>query len=111
MDFLSEEQTLKYLNRSSSVEIDQKSPSVATTAELVQQHSGNSSEKSPTPSGSLPESDRQQQQNSEIRNRIHESNFENPAFSNAREAAKDGSDIEDDNVVENNEVTKSSSML
>lgn len=109
MDFLSEEQTLKYLNRSSSVEIDQKSPSVATTAELVQ-HSGNSSEKSPTPSGSLPESDRQQQ-NSEIRNRIHESNFENPAFSNAREAAKDGSDIEDDNVVENNEVTKSSSML
>ena len=31
MDYLSEEQTLKYLNRSNSIEVATKSPSVATT--------------------------------------------------------------------------------
>ena len=31
MDFLSEEQTLKYINRSNSIEVATKSPSIATT--------------------------------------------------------------------------------
>ena len=100
MDFLSEEQTLKYLNRSNSIEVT-KSPSTgnytlfffmnsfktviifknkffkfffsATTAELV--------DEAPSPSGSLPECE-------QIK-RVHESNFDNPVF--------DGSETKSDN--------------
>lgn len=83
MDFLSEEQTLKYLNRSNSIEVT-KSPSTATTAELV--------DEAPSPSGSLPECEQVK--------RIHESNFDNPVF--------DSSESKSD---EESEVTKASNIL
>ena len=81
MDFLSEEQTLKYLNRSNSIEVGTlKSPSVATTAELV--------DEAPSPSGSLPECE---QGGRLTMIRVHQSgmpgaetNFENPAYSSSR---------------------------
>merc|ERR1711997_507133 len=79
MDFLSEEQTLKYLNRSNSIEVGTlKSPSVATTAELV--------DEAPSPSGSLPECEQNRQ------SRIHqiqvETNFENPTFNSSRHSSE-----------------------
>ena len=79
MDFLSEEQTLKYLNRSNSIEVT-KSPSMATTAELV--------DEAPSPSGSLPECE----QRGATRNHLvitAETNFENPTFSRHSSESKE----------------------
>merc|ERR1712141_279528 len=84
--FLSEEQTLKYINRSNSMEVT-KSPSTATTAELV--------DEAPSPSGSLPECE-------QIK-RIHESNFDNPVF--------DSSEVVPSIDEYDDELTKSSNML
>jgi len=101
MDFLSEEQTLKYLNRSNSIEVGTlKSPSVATTAELV--------DEAPSPSGSLPECEQNSRQS-----RIHqiqvETNFENPTFNASRHSSESkDSTIEQD---ETSSVTKSSNIL
>jgi len=77
MDFLSEEQTLKYLNRSNSIEVT-KSPSTATTAELV--------DEAPSPSGSLPECE-------QIK-RVHESNFDNPVFEGSETKSDNFDDLE-----------------
>ena len=96
MDFLSEEQTLKYLNRSHSIEVT-KSPSMATTAELV--------DEAPSPSGSLPECE---QGGRLAMIRVHQAeltNFENPTYSmHSSESTKDDSD--DTEIV-----TKSSNIL
>lgn len=99
MDFLSEEQTLKYLNRSSSSANALKSPSVATTAELV--------DEAPSPSGSLPECEQQRQNSSGNKcmmvNKRETSNFENPVF----KTEDDDDDDDSDSVL----TTKSSNML
>ena len=96
MDFLSEEQTLKYLNRSHSIEVT-KSPSMATTAELV--------DEAPSPSGSLPECE---QGGRLTMIRVHQAeltNFENPTYS--RHSSESTKDDSDDTEI----VTKSSNIL
>ena len=97
MDFLSEEQTLKYLNRSNSVEATLKSPSVATTAELV--------DEAPSPSGSLPECEQ-----NVSRSKLSESNFDNPLFvHNSRNSSESTSGAKEDE--EQDQITKASNIL
>ena len=100
MDFLSEEQTLKYLNRSNSTEQNLKSPSVATTAELV--------DEAPSPSGSLPECEQNQSSSSRIK--LSESNFNNPTF-HAGSTRHSSESKSEDNEEGQEQVTKASNIL
>lgn len=97
MDFLSEEQTLKYLNRSNSVIEVTKSPSMATTAELVED------EVAPSPSGSLPECERGAASNRKL---ASESNYDNPSFNGS--SSRNSSESKDNDV---DSVTKASNIL
>ena len=109
MDFLSEEQTLKYLNRSNSIEVT-KSPSMATTAELV--------DEAPSPSGSLPECEQQNGREIQIHRqavgRLHqitvETNFENPTYNsgNSRHSSESTATKEEE---EDDDLTKSTNIL
>lgn len=104
MDFLSEEQTLKYLNRSNSVIEVTKSPSMATTAELVED------EVAPSPSGSLPECERQgavgTSSSNHHRKMTAESNYDNPSFNGS--SSRNSSESKDN---DDDSVTKASNML
>lgn len=107
MDFLSEEQTLKYINRSNSIEVATKSPSIATTAELV--------DEAPSPSGSLPECEQSHNRQSRIHQIQVETNFVNPTFNGASSSSRHSSESKD-SVIENlqddtSSVTKSSNIL
>ncbi len=87
MDFLSEEQTLKYVNRTASsgdVNSVTKSPSVATTAELVD-------EISPSPSGSLPECEQGAARGGHLRSSGNVTNYDNPVFNNGKSGGVTGS--------------------
>jgi len=108
MDFLSEEQTLKYLNRSNSIEVATKSPSVATTAELV--------DEAPSPSGSLPECE--QGRSHERQSRLHqiqvETNFENPTFNGASNISSRHSSESKESIADQDDtssVTRHSNIL
>ena len=113
MDFLSEEQTMKYLNRTAgdngSTSVT-KSPSVATTAELVD-------EVAPSPSGSLPECEQGAARGA--RN-VAESNYDNPVFSgngksgassSCANSANNGCDSNSSGDEDHHKVTKSSNIL
>ena len=104
MDFLSEEQTLKYLNRSNSIEVT-KSPSMATTAELV--------DEAPSPSGSLPECEQGPRGGRVLVHQLAasaETNFENPAYSSSRHSSESTTkDNDSDDTTDT--VTKASNML
>ena len=102
MDFLSEEQTLKYLNRSNSTADNLKSPSVATTAELV--------DEAPSPSGSLPECEQNQRI---IVGKLSESSFNNPTFnaSSSRHSSESKDNSSQDNPEDQDQVTKASNIL
>ena len=103
MDFLSEEQTLKYLNRSNSTADNLKSPSVATTAELV--------DEAPSPSGSLPECEQNQRIGSN--KLLSESSFNNPTFnaSSSRHSSESKDNSSQDNPEDQDQVTKASNIL
>lgn len=103
MDFLSEEQTLKYLNRSNSTADNLKSPSVATTAELV--------DEAPSPSGSLPECEQNQRIGSS--KLLSESSFNNPTFnaSSSRHSSESKDNSSQDNPEDQDQVTKASNIL
>ena len=104
MDFLSEEQTLKYLNRSNSTaENNLKSPSVATTAELV--------DEAPSPSGSLPECEQNQRI---IVGKLSESSFNNPTFNASSRHSSESKDNNQEDLLhpeDQDQVTKASNIL